>query len=63
MSVQISELDVVPRPGEGPQELPVGQQQQGGGGAAQQSSSPQQEHEVARALALLAARDLRLRAD
>lgn len=62
MSVQISELDVVPRPGEGPQELPVGQQQQGGG-AAQQSSSPQQEHEVARALALLAARDLRLRAD
>jgi hypothetical protein len=58
MSVQISELQVVPgerQPGE-PQQPP----QQG---SQQQAPSPEKAHEIARTVALLRARDLRLHAD
>lgn len=58
MSVQISELEVVPRPGEGPQQ-PQQAQQAGG----QQAPQPDKEHEFARAVALLHERNVRLRAD
>ena len=58
MAVQISELEVVPsRPAEAQQPQ---QQQQGG---QQQAPSPEQAHEIARTVALLRARDLRLHAD
>jgi hypothetical protein len=59
MSVQISELQVVPgerQPGE-PQEQPPQQ------GSQQQAPSPAQAHEIARTVGLLRARDLRLHAD
>ncbi|HEX4525391.1 MAG TPA: hypothetical protein VH108_01460 [Gaiellaceae bacterium] len=58
MSVQISDLDVVPRPTQAPQ----GQQpqQQGSG---QGAPSPEQAREIARTVSLLKARDLRLHAD
>jgi hypothetical protein len=58
MSVQISELQVVPgerQPGE-PQQQP----QQG---SQQQAPSPEQAHEIARTVGLLRSRDLRLHAD
>lgn len=61
MSVQISELEVVPR-AEREQQLQQAPQPQGGGGG-QQASSPAQAHEIARTVALLNARELRLRAD
>jgi hypothetical protein len=58
MSVQISELQVVPgqrQPGE-PQQQPP---QHG----SQQAPSPEQAHEIARTVGLLRSRDLRLHAD
>ena len=58
MSVQISELEVVPgqrQPGE-PQQPP----QQG---SQQQAPSPEQAHEIARTVGLLRSRDLRLHTD
>ena len=62
MSVQISELDVVPRPA--PPRQPEGpQQEQGGGGSGQGTPSPEQAREIARTIAVLKDRDLRLRAD
>ena len=57
MSVQISELDVVPR---AEREQGLQQPQQSSG---PQAPSPEQAHEIARTVALLHARDLRLRAD
>lgn len=58
MSVQISELDVVPRA-----EREQGLQQQPQQSSGPQAPSPEQAHEIARTVALLHARDLRLRAD
>lgn len=59
MAVQISELEVVPnRPADAQQ--PQQQQQQG---QQQHAASPEQAQEVARTVALLRARDLRLHAD
>ena len=58
MSVQISDLDVVPRPAQGPQEQ---QPQQHGSG--QGAPSPEQAREIARTVSLIKARDLRLHAD
>jgi hypothetical protein len=64
MSVQISELDVVPRPAAGPRQPEQQQQQQGSGsGSGQGAPSPEQAHEIARTVALLKARDHRLHAD
>jgi hypothetical protein len=65
MSVQISELDVVPRPVAGPREQQPEQQQPGGagGGSGQGAPSPEQAREIARTVSLLKARDLRLHAD
>lgn len=60
MSVDISELEVVPR-AEREQRLQQPRDQAADGG--QQSPSPQQEHELERAVALMNARALRLRAD
>lgn len=60
MSVQISELEVVPREDQLAQQARGQQEQQPGG---QQAPSPDKEHEIARAVALLNARELRLRAD
>ena len=60
MSVQISELEVVPRPAPGGQPPQQQQQQQGSGG---QAPSPELAHEIARTVALHHARNLRLRAD
>jgi hypothetical protein len=60
MSVQISELQVVPgqrQPGE-PQQQPPPQQ-----GSQEHTLSPAQAHEIARTVGLLQARDLRLHAD
>jgi hypothetical protein len=62
MSVQISELDVVPRPAAGPRQ-PEQQQQGSGPGAGQGAPSPEQAREIARTVSLLKARDLRLYAD
>jgi hypothetical protein len=59
MSVQISELEVMPRAQREEQRQGQGQQQSGGGG----TQSPEQAHEIARTVALLNARELRLRAD
>jgi hypothetical protein len=59
MSVQISELEVVPgqrQPGE-PQQPPPQT------GSQQQAPSPEQAHEIARTVGLLRSRDLRLHAD
>ena len=56
MSVQISELDVVPRP-------TAEQQPRQSQEPQPHAHSPELTHEVARAVALLHARDLRLRAD
>jgi hypothetical protein len=61
MAVQISELEVIPR-AEREQQLQA-EQPQGGGGGGQQASSPEQAHEIAQTVALLNARELRLRAD
>jgi hypothetical protein len=62
VSVQISELDVIPRPAAGPrQEQP--EQQQQGSGSGQGGPSPEQAREIARTVSLLKARDLRLHAD
>jgi hypothetical protein len=59
MSVQISELEVVPgSPRESAQPQQQGQQQ-----PQQQAPSPELEHEIARTVALLHSRDLRLHAD
>ena len=58
MAVQISELEVVPNRGAEPQQ-PQQQQQ----GQQQHAASPEQAQEIARTVALLRARDLRLRAD
>jgi len=65
MSVQISELDVVPRPAAGPRQPEQQQQQQqgSGSGSGQGAPSPEQAHEIARTVALLRARDHRLHAD
>lgn len=60
MSVQISEVEVVPRANEGPQ---TPQQQQQPGPVQPHAVPPELEHEIARTLALLHARDARLRAD
>ena len=60
MSVQISELEVVPRPG---LEAQRGQQAVPPPPPSQQPPSPELEQEIARTVALLRARDLRLRAD
>ena len=60
MSVQISELEVVPRPAQGGQQQQEQQQQQGSQG---QAPSPELAHEIARTVALHHARNLRLRAD
>ena len=58
MAVQISELEVVPnRSAEPQQPQQQGQQQQ------QHAASPEQAQEIARTVALLRARDLRLHAD
>lgn len=57
MSVQISELDVVPRPAAAQQQPQQPQEPQ------PHAHSPELAHEVARIVALLHARDLRLRAD
>lgn len=57
MAVQISELEVVPNRAAEPQQP---QQQQG---QQQHAPSPEQAKEVARTVALLRARDLRLHAD
>lgn len=59
MSVQISELELVPRPGPDAQQ----QAQQQPPPPSQQPPSPELEQEIARTVALLRARDLRLRAD
>jgi hypothetical protein len=57
VAVQISELEVVPnRPAEAQQPQQQGQQQQ-------HAASPEQAQEIARTVALLRARDLRLHAD
>lgn len=59
MSVQISELQVVPgqrQPGES-------QQQPSQQGSQQQAPSPEKAHEIARTVGLLRSRDLRLHAD
>jgi len=56
VAVQISELEVVPNRPADPQQP---QQQQG----QQHAASPEQAQEVARTVALLRARDLRLHAD
>ncbi len=57
MAVQISELEVVPnRPAEAQQPQQQGQPQQ-------HAASPEQAQEIARTVALLRARDLRLHAD
>ncbi len=58
MSVQISELEVVPR-----EPRDRSQQQQQTQPAQQQSPSPELAHEIARTVALLRSRDLRLKAD
>jgi hypothetical protein len=58
MSVQISELEIAPRAGEGAQQREA--QQQSG---QPQAPSPDKEHEMARSLALLHDRNQRLRAD
>jgi hypothetical protein len=60
MSVQISELEVVPRENQLAQQAQQQQQAQPGG---QQPPQPEKEHEFARAVALLHERNLRLRAD
>jgi hypothetical protein len=60
MSVQISELEVIPRPATAPEE------QRGtgsGSGSGQGAPSPEQAREIARTVSLLKARDLRLHAD
>jgi hypothetical protein len=57
VAVQISELEVVPNRQAEPQQP---QQQQG---QQQHAPSPEQAREVARTVALLRARDLRLHAD
>jgi hypothetical protein len=58
VAVQISELEVVPnRAAEPQQPQQQGQQQQ------QHAASPEQAQEIARTVALLRARDLRLHAD
>lgn len=57
MAVQISELEVVPNRAAEPQQP---QQQQG---QQQHAASPEQAQEIARTVALLRARDLRLHAD
>jgi hypothetical protein len=57
VAVQISELEVVPNRAAEPQQP---QQQQG---QQQHAASPEQAQEVARTVALLRARDLRLHAD
>lgn len=62
MSVQISELDVVPRPAPGP-EQPQQQQQGGGGGSGGGAPSPEQAREIAKTVSLLKSRDQRLHAD
>jgi hypothetical protein len=61
MSVQISELDVVPRAA--PPRQPDQPQQEQGGGSGQGAPSPEQAREIARTIAVLKDRDLRLRAD
>jgi len=58
MAVQISELEVVPNRSAEPQQP---QQQQGQ--QQQHAASPEQAQEIARTVALLRARDLRLHAD
>ncbi len=57
MSVQISELEVVPRE---PRDKSQQQQQEP---PQQQAPSPELAHEIGRTVALLRERDLRLRAD
>jgi len=57
MSVQISELEIVPRPGETAQRPEQQEPQQ------QHAPSPELAHEIARTVAVLHSRDLRLRAD
>jgi hypothetical protein len=56
VSVQISELELVPRAGEAPEQQPQQPTQQ-------QAPSPDQAHEIARTVALLRSRNLRLQAD
>jgi hypothetical protein len=64
MSVQISELDVVPRPAPGPQEqAQTARGGGGGGGGGGGAPSPEQAHEIAKTVAILHQRDLRLKAD
>jgi hypothetical protein len=58
VAVQISEVEVVPNRSADPQQ-PQQQQQ----GQQQHAASPEQAQEVARTVALLRARDLRLHAD
>jgi hypothetical protein len=60
VSVQISELEVVPRENQLAQGAQQQQQAQPGG---QQAPAPDKDHEIARSLALLHERNLRLRAD
>jgi hypothetical protein len=63
MSVQISELDVVPRPVAGPRQQQPEQQQGSGSGSGGGAPSPDQAREIAHTVALLKARNHRLHAD
>jgi hypothetical protein len=62
MSVQISELEVIPRPATAPEEQ-RGTGTGSGSGSGQGAPSPEQAREIARTVSLLKARDLRLHAD